>query len=91
MEHLVNCLFGVSGVVFGIILSWLSVKFNFTGLLIGCIIGFILSWIFMRFRFQNGKFEVNETNADKDVYKLIIDNFNKLHKRRYLLVRITRK
>lgn len=91
MEHLVNCLFGVSGVVFGIILSWLSVKFNFTGLLIGCIIGFILSWIFMRFRFQNGKFEVNETNADKDVYKLIIDNFDKLHKRRYLLVRITRK
>ena len=91
MEHLVNCLFGVSGVVFGIILSWLSVKFNFTGLLIGCIIGFILSWIFMRFRFQNGKFEVNETNADKDVYKLIIDNFDKLHKRRYLLIRITRK
>ena len=58
---------------------------------IGCIIGFILSWIFIRFRFQNGKFEVNETNADKDVYKLIINDFNKLHKRRYLLVRITRK
>ena len=91
MEHLVNCLFGVSGVVFGIILSWLSVKFNFTGLLIGCIIGFILSWIFIRFRFQNGKFEVNETNADKDVYKRIINDFEKLQKRRYLLVRITRK
>ena len=58
---------------------------------IGCIIGFILSWIFVRFRFQNGKFEVNETNADKDVYKLIINDFDKLHKRRYLLVRITRK
>ena len=91
MEHLVNCLFGVSGVIFGIVLSWLSVKFNFTGLLIGCIIGFILSWIFVRFRFQNGNFQVNETDADKDVYKLVIDNFDKLHKRRYLLVRITRK
>ena len=59
--------------------------------IIGCIIGFILSWIFVKFRFKNGKFEVNETNADKDVYKLIINDFNKLHKRRYLLVRITRK
>ena len=91
MEHLVNYLFGVSGVVFGIILSWLSVKFNFTGLLIGCIIGFILSWVFVKFRFQNGNFQVNETDADKDVYKLIINDFDKLHKRRYLLVRITRK
>ena len=91
MEYLVNFLFGVSGIVFGIILSWLSVKFNFTGLLIGCIIGFILSWIFVKFRFKNGDFQVNETDADKDVYKLIINDFDKLHKRRYLLVRITRK
>ena len=91
MEVLINCLFGVSGVVFGIILSWLYVKFNITGLFIGCIIGFILSWIFVKFRFQNGNFQVNETDADKDVYKLIINDFDKLHKRRYLLVRITRK
>ena len=91
MEYLINCLFGISGVVFGIILSWLSVKFNVTGLFIGCIIGFILSWIFVKFRFQNGNFQVNETDADKDVYKLIINDFDKLHKRRYLLVRITRK
>ena len=59
--------------------------------IIGCIIGFILSWIFVRFRFQNGNFQVNETDVDKDVYKLIINDFDKLHKRRYLLVRITRK
>ena len=59
--------------------------------IIGCIIGFILSWIFVKLRFQNGNFQVNETDADKDVYKLIINDFNKLHKRRYLLVRITRK
>lgn len=59
--------------------------------IIGCIVGFILSWIFVRFRFQNGNFQVNETDVDKDVYKLIINDFDKLHKRRYLLVRITRK
>ena len=59
--------------------------------IIGCIVGFILSWIFVRFRFQNGNFQDNETDADKDVYKLIINDFDKLHKRRYLLVRITRK
>ena len=91
MEYLVNCLFGVSGVVSGIVLSWVYVKFSVTGLIIGCIIGFILSWVFVKFRFQNGNFQVNETDADKDVYKLIINDFNKLHKRRYLLVRITRK
>ena len=51
----------------------------------------LISSIFMKFRFQNGKFEVNETDADKDVYKLIINDFDKLHKRKYLLVRITRK
>ena len=28
---------------------------------------------------------------NKDVYKLVINDFDKLHKRRYLLVRITRK
>ena len=91
MEYLVNCLFGVSGVISGIVLSWVYVKFSITGLIIGCVIGFILALIFVKIRFQNGDFQVNETDADKDVYRLIINDFNKLHKRRYLLVRITRK
>ena len=59
--------------------------------IIGCIVGFILSWIFVKFRFKNGAFQINETDANKDVYKMVIDDFDKLHKRRYLLVRITRK
>lgn len=58
---------------------------------IGCLIGFILSWIFTKFRFGNGNFRINETDANKDVYKLVIEDFDKLHRRRYLLVRITRK
>ena len=59
--------------------------------IIGCLLGFILSWIFTKFRFKNGEFQINETDANKDVYKMVIDDFNKLHRRRYLLVRITRK
>ena len=59
--------------------------------IIGCIIGFILSWIFVKVRFGNGRFDINETDANKDVYKLTIDDFDKLHLRKYLLVRITRK
>ena len=59
--------------------------------IIGCIIGFLLSWIFTLKRFSNGTFEVNESNADKDVYRLVINNFDKLHKRKYMLIRITRK
>lgn len=54
-------------------------------------LGFILSWIFTLIRFKNGAFQINETDANKDVYKMVIDDFNKLHRRRYLLVRITRK
>lgn len=55
------------------------------------ILGFVVSWIFTLIRFKNGAFQINETDANKDVYKMVIDDFNKLHRRRYLLVRITRK
>ena len=91
MEYVISCLLCILGFIFGIIFSWLYVKFSIVGLLIGCILGIILSWIFVKFRFKNGEFQVNETDADKDVYKLTIDDFNKLHQRKYLLVRITRK
>lgn len=59
--------------------------------ILGCILGIIISWIFVKVRFGNGRFDINETDANKDVYKLTIDDFNKLHQRKYLLVRITRK
>ena len=95
MEYVIGCLLCILGFIFGIIFSWLYVKFSIigllVGLLVGCLLGIIISWIFVKFRFKNGDFQVNETNADKDVYKLIINDFDKLHKRRYLLVRITRK
>ena len=91
MEYVISCLLCILGFIFGIIFSWLYVKFSIVGLLMGCILGIILSWIFVKFRFKNGEFQVNETDADKDVYKLTIDDFNKLHQRKYLLVRITRK
>ena len=91
MEYIISCLLCILGFIFGIIFSWLYVKFSIVGLLIGCILGIILSWIFVKVRFKNGEFQVNETDADKDVYKLTIDDFNKLHQRKYLLVRITRK
>lgn len=91
MEYVISCLLCILGFIFGIIFSWLYVKFSIVGLSIGCILAIIISWIFVKVRFKNGEFQVNETDADKDVYKLIINDFDKLHKRRYLLVRITRK
>ena len=95
MEYIIGCLLCILGFIFGIIFSWLYVKFSIVGLLVGLLVGYILgiiiSWIFVKARFKNGEFQVNETDADKDVYKLIINDFDKLHKRRYLLVRITRK
>lgn len=59
--------------------------------ILGFIFGIIFSWLYVKVRFGNGRFDINETDANKDVYKLTIDDFNKLHQRKYLLVRITRK
>lgn len=91
MEYVISCLLCILGFIFGIIFSWLYVKFSIVGLSIGCVLGIIISWIFVKVRFGNGHFDINETDANKDVYKLAIDDFNKLHQRKYLLVRITRK
>lgn len=43
---------------------------------------------------QNGVFKIDTTNDAKDYYTLYVDDFGKLDKRRYLLLkigRITRK
>ena len=95
MEYVIGCLLCILGFIFGIIFSWLYVKFSIigllVGLLVGCLLGIIISWIFVKVIFGNGHFDINETDVNKDVYKLTIDDFNKLHLRKYLLVRITRK
>lgn len=59
--------------------------------IVGFIFGFLASWIYTKLRMKNGNFQINETNADKDVYTLMVDDFDKLHKRKYLLLKITRK
>ena len=59
--------------------------------IVGFIFGFVASWVFMKARMKNGNFQINETDANKDVYTLMIDDFNKIHKRKYLLLRITRR
>ena len=58
---------------------------------IGFIFGFLVSWMVVKLRFKNGNFQINESDVNKDVYTLYIDDFNKAHTRRYLLLRITRK
>ena len=58
---------------------------------IGFIFGFLVSWVVVKLRFKNGNFQINESDVNKDVYTLYIDDFNKAHTRRYLLLRITRK
>jgi hypothetical protein len=58
---------------------------------IGFIFGFLVSWVVVKLRFKNGNFQINESDVNKDVYTLYIDDFNKAHTRKYLLLRITRK
>ena len=55
------------------------------------IFGFLVSWVFIKLRLKNGNFQINESDANKDVYMLMVDDFDKLHKRKFLLLRITRK
>lgn len=59
--------------------------------LIGFIFGFAASWVVTKVRLKNGNFQINEADPTKDVYTLIIDDFDKVHKRKWLLLRITRK
>ena len=61
------------------------------GFIVGVILGALCSWIFVERHFNNGNFEVNESDANKDVYKMMVNDFDKLHKRKWLLLRITRK
>lgn len=94
MGYIINCLTFVLGCIAGLIATYLFVEYGISSCVIyisGCIIWVILTWIFIKTRFANGMFDVNESDANKDIYKLTIDDFNKLHRRRYLLVRITRK
>lgn len=94
MGYIIDCLTFVSGCIAGLIVTYLFVEYDISSYVIyisGCITGVILTWIFIKARFTNGTFDINESDANKDIYKLTIDDFNKLHRRRYLLVRITRK
>lgn len=61
------------------------------GYLLGIISGFLLSWVVFKRSFKNGNFQINERDATKDVYTLIVDDFDRLGKRKYLLLKITRK
>lgn len=61
------------------------------GYFISFIAGFLLSWFIIKHRFKNGNFQINESDATKDVYTLFIDDFDKIHRRGYLLLKITRK
>lgn len=59
--------------------------------IIGYIIGFLVGRVAFKRHYMNGNFQINESNADKDVYTLFVDDFNKIHKVKYLVFRITRK
>lgn len=60
-------------------------------IILGFLGGLLVAWVGFKKRFKNGNFQINESDMNKDVYTLYIDNFDKVHRRRYLLLRITRK
>ena len=55
------------------------------------IFGFMICWCLIKVRMKNGNFQINDSDPNKDVYTLMIDDFDKIHKRKYLLLRITRR
>ena len=60
-------------------------------LVISFIFGFMICWCLIKVRMKNGNFQINDSDPNKDVYTLMIYDFDKIHKRKYLLLRITRK
>ena len=60
-------------------------------IVLGFLGGLLVAWVGIKRRFKNGNFQINESDMNKDVYTLYIDSFDKVHRRRYLLLRITRK
>lgn len=60
-------------------------------IILGFLGGLLVAWVGFKKRFKNGNFQINESDMNKDVYTLYIDSFDKVHRRRYLLLRITRK
>ena len=43
------------------------------------IFGFMLCWCFIKVRMKNGDFQINDSDPNKDVYTLMIDDFDKIH------------
>lgn len=61
------------------------------GVLVGLVLGFIIQCISMTKTYYNGIFEVNESNPEKDIYNICINDFDRLHNKKLLLLRISRK
>lgn len=64
-------------------MNWGFIVSNFIGL------GLIL--IFTKLYLSNGKFQIDESNPEKDIYRICINKFDKLKKRKYILLRIERR
>lgn len=72
MGYIINCLTFVLGCIAGLIATYLFVEYGISSCVIyisGCIIWVILTWIFIKTRFANGMFDVNESDANKDIYQ----------------------
>jgi hypothetical protein len=61
------------------------------GFITSMVTGFILSHIVYLNIYKNGTFDINTTDPEKDIYRLNIDNFDKLERRRFLLLKIDKK
>lgn len=63
-------------------------------LLIYCIPGFIVGAmmvsIYQRVRTSFGSLEIDQSNSEKDVYRLVIDDLDNLSNKKYVRLRINR-
>ena len=58
--------------------------------ILGFILGFFAASITVLAAFYSGTFFVNETNPDKDVYRIEFDNLSNVAKERWLLFKVDR-
>ena len=58
------------------------------GYLIGMGIGALVTYVFMKLYLLNGTLQIDKHDPEKDIYRLCVDSFNKIERRRYVLLKI---
>lgn len=56
--------------------------------IIGLVLGLALSTLIMSLRSTSGTFQINDSNPEKDIYKLEIEDLDSLRNKRFIVFKV---